>query len=355
MSYTGNLIMKNPSPGYSSNRFTGAITNASTNIKSPSYGYINGQTTLIADAIAILIDSAGNMGTVSSSGRYKDNIKSMNGDVEITKGNKSIIQHLNPVTFRYKTDADKETIRLGLIAEDVEKVYKNLVVYKNNIPETVKYHDIVPILIHEAKLLDSRISAIETGGNGGLYDLGNNKNLGHDIPAVLIQELRDINNDIHNIKHHIENTNGKSSDEKGFNIQTLQKDLDNINISISKQDNIISSFEKTRKSEQSENQQLKNKISDQQTTIESLKKNKDIQSQSIDALKNTTSDQQVIIDTLKNTVNDQQTTIDTLKSTIADQQTTIESLKKSTTKEIKALKTAFEKLNKTLYDIKTKE
>jgi hypothetical protein len=56
---------------------------------------IRGKTTGVADAVTVMIDSAGQLGTVSSSLRYKFDVKDM-GDVT------AALMRLRPVTFRYK-------------------------------------------------------------------------------------------------------------------------------------------------------------------------------------------------------------------------------------------------------------
>ena len=94
---------------------------------------IRGRTTGVADAIAVLVDSAGQLGTVSSSRRYKENIQTI-GDIS------NNFMQLNPVEFTYKSD-DSHTTQYGLIAEEVEPLFPELVVYnKEGDVETVKYH-----------------------------------------------------------------------------------------------------------------------------------------------------------------------------------------------------------------------
>jgi hypothetical protein len=101
---------------------------------------IRGVTTGIADAIPVLIDSAGQLGTISSSRRYKENIQS------ILNINEPFMQ-LNPVQFTYKSDTSKKQ-QYGLIAEEVEKAFPELVVYnKDGQPETVQYHLLNALLI----------------------------------------------------------------------------------------------------------------------------------------------------------------------------------------------------------------
>ena len=106
---------------------------------------IRGTTTGAADAIPVLIDSLGQVGTVSSSRRYKEDIENM-------AGASGRVLSLRPVTFRYKkafTDGSKP-IQYGLIAEEVADVFPDLVVYnEDGEPETVKYHVLATMLVNE--------------------------------------------------------------------------------------------------------------------------------------------------------------------------------------------------------------
>ena len=106
---------------------------------------VRGQTTGVADAVAVLIDSNGELGTIDSSRRYKE-------DIEDMAGTSSSLLSLRPVTFRYKkafTDGSKP-IQYGLIAEEVADVFPDLVVYnEDGEPETVKYHVLATMLMNE--------------------------------------------------------------------------------------------------------------------------------------------------------------------------------------------------------------
>lgn len=116
---------------------------------------IRGRTTGNADAVAVLVDSAGQLGTVSSSMRYKSNIEPM-GCVS------DRLMKLEPVTFSWKSDSTYRQ-QLGLIAEEVEAVFPELVVHdKEGLPETVKYHDLPVLLLNELKKLAARVKELET-------------------------------------------------------------------------------------------------------------------------------------------------------------------------------------------------
>jgi hypothetical protein len=105
-------------------------------------GNIRGVTTANADAVPVLIDSAGQLGTVSSSARFKKEIKLMDQVSE------SILA-LKPVTFQYKSD-NTGTPQFGLIAEEVAAVNPDLVVRdKNGEIYTVRYDAVNAMLLNE--------------------------------------------------------------------------------------------------------------------------------------------------------------------------------------------------------------
>ena len=111
---------------------------------------IRGITTDVNDAIAVLIDSAGQLGTVSSSIRFKENVH----DLE-----HSHVLELRPVSFNYKQDGRKS---IGLIAEEVEKVMPSLVAYnQQGEVESVKYHDLPVLLLLEIQKLRKELDKLK--------------------------------------------------------------------------------------------------------------------------------------------------------------------------------------------------
>jgi len=105
-------------------------------------GNIRDVTTAIGDAIPVLIDSAGQLGTASSSGRFKKEIQPMD------KASEAILA-LKPVTFHYKSDKIG-TPQFGLIAEEVAAVNPDLVVRdKNGEIYTVRYDAVNAMLLNE--------------------------------------------------------------------------------------------------------------------------------------------------------------------------------------------------------------
>ena len=98
----------------------------------------------IKKACQVVIENTGLLGCVKSSARYKQDIRDM--------GNASDkLMKLRPVTFRYKADST-DTEQYGLIAEEVEKVYPELVIEGNDgKPETVAYQVLPAMLLNEVQ------------------------------------------------------------------------------------------------------------------------------------------------------------------------------------------------------------
>jgi len=105
-------------------------------------GGVYGVATAITPAVAVVIDSAGQLGTISSSERFKKDIKPMDKTSEA-------ILRLKPVSFQYKSDS-KATPQFGLIAEEVEKVNADLVVREaDGKVYSVRYEAVNAMLLNE--------------------------------------------------------------------------------------------------------------------------------------------------------------------------------------------------------------
>ena len=111
---------------------------------------INGST-VNATGIAVSVDSTGKLGTTVSSIRYKQDVHSIE-DVSLP------ILDLQPVAFRYKHDPNH--LQYGLIAEDVEKVLSEIVIYNDKCePETIQYQILPIFLLNEIQRLRKRVLA----------------------------------------------------------------------------------------------------------------------------------------------------------------------------------------------------
>jgi len=103
---------------------------------------ISGQT--IPSGAAMLVAANGQLGTVTSSRRFKEDIKPMD------KASEALFS-LKPVSFRYKKEIDPAgREQFGLVAEDVEKVNPDLVVRdESGNLSTVRYDEVNTMLLNE--------------------------------------------------------------------------------------------------------------------------------------------------------------------------------------------------------------
>jgi endosialidase-like protein len=105
-------------------------------------GNIRGATTINNNGLPVVVDSAGQLGTASSSARFKKEIKPMDKASEI-------ILALKPVTFHYKSDKTNRP-EFGLIAEEVAEVNPDLVVHdESGEIYTVRYDAVNAMLLNE--------------------------------------------------------------------------------------------------------------------------------------------------------------------------------------------------------------
>ena len=111
-------------------------------------------TTAVGDAIPVVIDSASQLGTVSSSERFKKKIKPMDHASEA-------LLRLKPVTFEYKSDNTSRP-QFGLIAEQVAEVNPDLVV-RNSEGEiyTVRYDAVNAMLLNEFLKEHKKVERLE--------------------------------------------------------------------------------------------------------------------------------------------------------------------------------------------------
>jgi hypothetical protein len=141
---TGSNNVDIGSPGLSTDNATIRIGTAGTQTSFFAAG-VSGVTTGLSGAVNVVVDGNGQLGTISSSQRFKEDIEDMG---EASAG----LLDLRPVTFRYKRPyADgAKPLDYGLIAEEVAEVYPDLVVRgKDGQIETVQYQKLTPMLLNE--------------------------------------------------------------------------------------------------------------------------------------------------------------------------------------------------------------
>src|SRR5271168_3229116 len=110
--------------------------------------------TTVSGGMPVYVSSTGQLGVVTSSERFKTDIAPM---PELSDR----LQQLRPVTFTYKTDP-KSVQQYGLIAEEVDKVYPELVIRddKGKI-QGVRYEELAPMLLNEIQKQNAEITQLK--------------------------------------------------------------------------------------------------------------------------------------------------------------------------------------------------
>ena len=98
----------------------------------------------VASGVGVIVGTTGQLGTVVSSGRFKEGIKPMD------KASETILA-LKPVTFRYNQELDPDKIpQFGLVAEEVAKVNPDLVIRdEEGRIMSVRYEAVNAMLLNE--------------------------------------------------------------------------------------------------------------------------------------------------------------------------------------------------------------
>jgi len=116
--------------------------------------FISGIQGITVTGSAVFVSSSDQLGIAVSSRRFKENIYDMPSMTEF-------IMKLRPVTFNYNSGDDKST-QYGLIAEEVNDILPQLVVLdKQGIPQTVKYHDLPSLLLSEIQNLRKEVEELK--------------------------------------------------------------------------------------------------------------------------------------------------------------------------------------------------
>jgi Chaperone of endosialidase len=103
---------------------------------------IFGQRVGASSGVPVVVDNTGKLGVILSSVRYKHDIHDMGG---ASAG----LMKLRPVSFRYKDDPSG-TLHYGLVAEEVARVYPELVTRgPDGKVQSVRYLEFIALLLNE--------------------------------------------------------------------------------------------------------------------------------------------------------------------------------------------------------------
>lgn len=152
---SGNIAVGNDA-GY-------AVTSGSGNIEIGNYGtrtdsrtiriganntqtatYIAGIGSAHVTGAAVYVSATGQLGVLASSERYKTSIAAMGA-------NSARLRQLRPVTFHLRSEP-RGALQYGLIAEEVDRVYPDLVIRdESGTIQGVRYDELAPILLNEVQ------------------------------------------------------------------------------------------------------------------------------------------------------------------------------------------------------------
>jgi hypothetical protein len=114
--------------------------------------YVAGVASTRVTGSAVYVTSSGQLGVLASSERFKTDVQTLG------EGDDKLAQ-LRPVTFKLKTDSD-HTVQYGLIAEEVAKVYPELVIHgADGRIDGVRYEELTPLLLHQVQQQREQLAA----------------------------------------------------------------------------------------------------------------------------------------------------------------------------------------------------
>ena len=117
--------------------------------------YIAGVSTSVITGAAVYVTASGQLGVLASAERYKTDIASLGPTTDR-------LAQLRPVSFHLKSEPNG-TVQYGLIAEEVNKVYPELVIRdKEGNIQGVRYDELAPMLLNEMQKERTTIAAQAT-------------------------------------------------------------------------------------------------------------------------------------------------------------------------------------------------
>jgi hypothetical protein len=124
---------------------------------------------------AVYVTASGKLGVLASAERYKTAIESMGSNTDK-------LQRLRPVTFHLKNEPNG-AVQYGLIAEEVNKVYPELVIHDQaGAIQGVRYDELAPMLLNEVQKQQAQMRDMK-------QQVAELKNLNESIQSALARFL----------------------------------------------------------------------------------------------------------------------------------------------------------------------
>lgn len=105
-------------------------------------------------AVACLVDANGQLGTISSERKLKENIEPL-------KDVRDIVKNLKPCSFNMISDESK-TKTIGFIADEFEEIAPEYVVTQANGIRTIQYHLLSTLYLKEIQRLQNVVESLQT-------------------------------------------------------------------------------------------------------------------------------------------------------------------------------------------------
>ncbi len=122
---------------------------------SQTAAYIAGITATHLTGSPVYVSASGQLGVLASSERYKTAVASMGDSTRK-------LQLLRPVSFRLKSDP-KHIVQYGLIAEEVDHVFPELVIRDDaGVIQGVRYDELAPMLLGEMQRQQKKLATQES-------------------------------------------------------------------------------------------------------------------------------------------------------------------------------------------------
>lgn len=122
---------------------------------SQTAAYIAGITATHLTGSPVYVSASGQLGVLASAERYKTAVASMGDSTQK-------LRELRPVSFHLKSDP-KGAVQYGLIAEEVDKVFPELVIRDDaGVIQGVRYDELAPMLLDEVQRQQKKLAAQES-------------------------------------------------------------------------------------------------------------------------------------------------------------------------------------------------
>jgi hypothetical protein len=142
--------------------------------------YLAGVSDAKITGAAVYVTSSGQLGVLASSERYKTAISPLGSDTEK-------LMQLRPVSFHLKTDPTG-AVQYGLIAEEVDKVYPELVIRDDSGKvQGVRYDELAPMLLNEVQKQERTIAAQNAHATAQDAEIRDLKKMVAETQAGLVQ------------------------------------------------------------------------------------------------------------------------------------------------------------------------